>query len=52
MALQQADIQIFVTNYINENDLHIQNSLIVAIVCLLSFYRPIVHILKVIISLI
>ncbi|MCZ4814768.1 hypothetical protein [Staphylococcus aureus] len=32
-----ADIQIFVTNYINENDLHIQNSLIVAIVCLLSF---------------
>ncbi|MCE3341229.1 hypothetical protein LB347_14535, partial [Staphylococcus aureus] len=29
--------QIFVTNYINENDLHIQNSLIVAIVCLLSF---------------
>lgn len=31
------DTQNFVTNYINENDLHIQNSLIVAIVCLFSF---------------
>ncbi|MDU0439385.1 hypothetical protein [Staphylococcus haemolyticus] len=32
-----ADIGNFATNYINDNDLHIQNSLILAIVCLISF---------------
>lgn len=31
------DIGNFATNYINDNDLHIQNSLILAIVCLISF---------------
>jgi len=31
------DIENFATNYINDNDLHIQNSLILAIVCLISF---------------
>lgn len=32
-----ATVENFATNYINDNDLHIQNSLIVAIVCLIIF---------------